>query len=157
MITIGEFEDFIHSELVYEQKIISVIDVESRQININNLGELYKFCGCTIKLEQMERYNKEIFQYCSYLSGEYKHNGPVTCHAFRAFENSKSFGMHTDPDDVVIYCIWGKKKIIVNGVLHILLPHDIIYIPANTPHEAINDEESLMLSFGLEKYFIDKM
>jgi hypothetical protein len=157
MIDLGEFEDFIHSELVYEQKIISVIDEESRQIFIDSISDLYKFYGCTIKLEQMERYSAVIYDYCELLINKYKHNGPVTCHAFRAFENSKSFGIHTDPDDVLIYCIWGKKKILVDGVLHILLPHDILFIPANTPHEAINEHESLMLSFGLEKYFIDRM
>lgn len=157
MISLSEFEQFIHSEFVYEQKLISVIDELGRQIYINNIHELYKYAGCTIKLEQMERYNKDIFDYCSFLADKFNHNGPVTCHAFRAFVNSKSFGLHTDPDDVVIYCISGKKTMMVDGVLTNLFPHDILFIPANKPHEAINEQESLMLSFGLEKYFIDKM
>lgn len=157
MIKLSDFEEFIHSDLVYEQKVISVIDEEGRQIYINNLGELYKYTSCTIKLEQMEKYNRGIFEYCHFLAKNHNHNGPVTCHAFRAFRQSTSFGLHTDPDDVIIYCISGKKKMIVDGIEHTLKPHDTLFIPANTPHEAINDDESLMLSFGLEKFYIEKL
>lgn len=157
MITIDEFENFLFSDIVYEQNVISVIDEQSRQIFINNLRELYDYSSCTIKLEQMEKYNLPIFEYCQKLAKEYNHHGPVTCHAFRAFRQSKSFGLHTDPDDVIMYCVYGQKKVIVDGVEHNLNPKDTLYIPANVPHEAINEEESLMLSFGLEKFFIEKI
>lgn len=157
MITLYDFENFIHTDLVYEQKLISIIDAEKKQIYIDNLGELYSHAFCTIKLEQMEKYNKEIFNHCQTLAKNYNHHGPVTCHAFRAFRQSSSFGLHTDPDDVIMYCVHGSKKIVVNGIEHILNAQDSLFIPANTPHEAINEEESLMLSFGLEKYYIEKL
>jgi mannose-6-phosphate isomerase-like protein (cupin superfamily) len=157
MIKLSGFEEFIHSDLVYQQKIISVIDENSRQIVLNNLAELYSYTSCTIKLEQMEKYNKQIFDYCHFLSANHNHYGPVTCHAFRAFRQSMSFGLHTDPDDVILYCIHGKKKMVVDGNEYILKPHDTLFIPANTPHEAINDDESLMLSFGLEKFYVEKL
>jgi hypothetical protein len=157
MITLEEFESFIHSDLIYEQKIISVIDKEGRQIFVDTLGELYKYPYCTIKVEQMEKYNNNIFKYGQLLSEKHKHYGPVTCHAFRSFRQSKSFGLHTDPDDVIIYCVSGKKKMIVDGLEYNMLPKDTIFISSNTPHQAINEDESLTLSFGLEKFYIEKV
>lgn len=157
MITLNEFENFLYTDLVYEQKIVSVIDDDSKQILIENIRQLHDYTNCTIKLEQMEKYNRSIFQECRFLSTKYFHFGPVTCHAFLAFKDSKSFGLHTDPDDVIIYCVFGEKKLIVNGMQHILLPKDSVYIPANTPHQAINEHESLTLSFGLEKFYIEKL
>lgn len=157
MISIEEFEKFIHSDLIYEQKIISVIDGEGRQISVDNMGELYRHTSCTIKVEQMEKYNIHIFNYCHQLSIRYGHLGPTTCHAFRAFRQSKSFGLHTDPDDVIIYCISGRKTIFVDGIKYNLLPTETVFIPANTPHEVVNEQESLILSFGLENFFIEKI
>ena len=157
MITLYDFENFIHTNLVYEQKLISIIDKEGRQIYLDNLRELYEYPSCTIKLEQMEKYNQEIFNYCQTLSKNHNHQKPITCHAFRAFKDSKSFGLHTDPDDVIMYCVYGSKKIIVNGVEHILKNQESLFIPTNTKHEAINEEESLVLSFGLEKFYIEKL
>lgn len=157
MITLYDFENFIYTDLVYEQKLISVINVDKNQIYLDNLRELYEYQSCTIKLEQMEKYNEEIFNHCQTLAKTHKHHGPITCHAFRAFRQSNSFGLHSDPDDVIMYCVYGSKKIIVDGIEHILKSQDSLFIPANTPHEAINEEESLMLSFGLEKFYIEKL
>jgi len=81
----------------------------------------------------------------------------VTCHAFRAFKNSKSFPEHTDPDDVFVEVAHGSLNLILNGKSIILNKGETIFIPANTKHQANNDEESLILSFGLEKYLIDKL
>jgi ribosomal protein L16 Arg81 hydroxylase len=157
MITLDEFENFLHTDLVYEQKIISVIDDQSRQIFLDGIGELYKHTGSTIKLEQMEKYSQSTFQKCQNLRKKYSHNGPVTCHAFLAFKGSKSFGLHIDPDDVIIECIFGSKTLFVNDVKNVLKSGDCIYIPANTPHEIINEDKSLILSFGLEKFYVEKI
>ena len=157
MITLYDFENFIHTNLVYEQKLISVIDKESRQIYVDNLKELYEYPSCTIKLEQMEKYNKEIFNYCQFLAKKYSHQGPITCHLFWSLKGSKSFGLHIDPDNVIILCIEGIKDIVVDNIKYKLKPQDSLFIPANTPHEAINEENSLMLSFGLEKFYIEKI
>jgi hypothetical protein len=157
MITLGEFEEFIHNDFVYEQRLISVINEEGKQIYLDNLGQLYKYNACTIKLEQMERYSSEIYNYCTELSKEFNNGLPVTCHAFRAFKKSTSFGLHTDPDNVIIKCVWGKKRMNVNGIICDILSGEHLFIKANTPHEALNDEESLMLSFGMEKFFKDRV
>jgi mannose-6-phosphate isomerase-like protein (cupin superfamily) len=157
MISLEEFENFIHLQLPYEQKIISVIDNYGRQITLNHLAELYRYSNCTIKLEQMEKYNSLIFKHCQFLTEKHSHKGPITCHLFRSFKDSKSFALHTDPDHVIIECIFGKKKIILNGKEKILFPGESLFIPANTPHEATNDDESLTLSFGLEKFYTEKI
>jgi len=160
MITLDEFENFLHTDLVYEQKIISVIDDQSRQIFLDGIGELYKHTGSTIKLEQMEKYNESIFQKCQELKSRYSHPGPMTCHAFLAYKGSKSFGLHTDPDDVIIECIFGSKTLYVdtkNDRKHVLKQGEYIFIPANTEHEIVNEEKSLILSFGFEKFYTEKL
>ena len=51
MITIDEFENFIQYDLVYEQKLISVLDDLGRQIYIDDLGQLHSNYGKTVKVE----------------------------------------------------------------------------------------------------------
>lgn len=104
----------------------------------------------------MEKYSPEIFNMCNGLAKERKHYGPVTCHVFRSYADSVSFPMHTDPDDVVLMVMHGTKYIEMAGRKYALTPNNTLFIPANTPHQAINTHDSLMLSFGLEKFMIDK-
>jgi mannose-6-phosphate isomerase-like protein (cupin superfamily) len=157
VINIENFEKFIYKESVYQENIIYVIDDFGRQILLENLGQLQKNFKKTIKVELMEKFNFEIYEFCESLKQKYKHNGPVTCHAFRAFEHSKSFPEHIDPDDVFLLVIFGEKKILMNGQSIVLKEGDTLFIPANTKHQAINEKESLMLSFGLEKFLTDKI
>ena len=157
MITISEFENFIQHEIVYQQNIISIIDDLGRQIYLSNLGQLHSNYGKTIKVESMEKYNDKIFNKCKGLAEFYKHTGPVTCHAFRSFQNSKSFGPHVDPDDVYLLVVYGTKNIYHEGKMNTLNYGDSLFIPSNTIHEAFNYKESITLSFGLEKFLIDKL
>jgi len=160
MITLNEFENFLYTDLVYEQKIVSVIDDQHRQILIENIRQLHDYTNCTIKLEQMEKYNEGIFQKCQELRKKYSHPGPVTCHAFLAFKGSKSFGVHTDPDNVIIECLFGSKTLYVatkNDRRHVLKQGEYIFIPANTEHEIINEEKSLILSFGFENFILKNL
>ncbi len=62
MITLNEFENFLYTDLVYEQKIVSVIDDQHRQILIENIRQLHDYTNCTIKLEQMEKYNEGWYE-----------------------------------------------------------------------------------------------
>ena len=64
--------------------------------------------------------------------------------------------MHTDPDDVIIYCIEGTKSLIVNNQYIKLQAGEEIFIPANTLHQALNEHHAFTLSFGLEKFLKDK-
>lgn len=157
MITLDEFHHFIEQNLVYEEQLISIIDDQGKQIFLDNLGQLHSNYGKTIKVEGMEKYNSKIFKKCKFLAKKYSHIGPVTCHAFRSFDNSISFPMHTDPDDVYLHVVWGQKKIQFDNFEVQLKKGDRFLIPANTPHKAVNEKPSLMLSFGLEKFLVDKL
>jgi mannose-6-phosphate isomerase-like protein (cupin superfamily) len=156
MITLDEVVEFIHNPLAYEQKLVSIINTKGEQILLSSPSELYTAEASTIKIEGMEKYSKQLWEESQYYAIKYKHYGPVTCHAFIAKENSPSFPLHTDPDDIVIRCVEGVKDMEVSGEYIILEPGQEIYIPANTEHRAINKHHSLMFSFGLEKFLKDK-
>lgn len=158
MITVEEFEEFLLCDFPYEQKIVSVIDDFGRQIIVENLGQLHSNYGKTVKVESFEKYNAEIYQYCESLKKKYSHNGPVTCHAFKSFKNSKSFPMHEDLDDVFIFVVDGKKTFeFENEKKQTLKKNESLFIQSRKRHKALNEEESLILSFGIEKFYKDKL
>jgi mannose-6-phosphate isomerase-like protein (cupin superfamily) len=156
MITLDEIVGFIHNPLAYQQKLVSVINNKGEQIPLNYFNELYSYDNATIKVEGLERYSENIWNKCKKYALKYNHNGPITCHGFIAKQDSPSFGMHIDPDDVIIYCVEGIKTLIVNNDYIILKAGDEIHIPANTAHQALNEYAAFTLSFGLEKYLKDK-
>jgi mannose-6-phosphate isomerase-like protein (cupin superfamily) len=157
MISYNEFERFALSDYALEQKIVSVIDNLGRQIQIESVSHFLSYTKCTIKIESMEKYNQKFFEYCQTLATKYNHTGPVTCHGFRAYADSPSFPIHKDPDDVLIYVVKGVKTMEIQGKIAQIVAGDSILIPANIPHRAINTHDSLMLSFGLEKFMSDKV
>lgn len=157
MLTYNEFETFALSNYALEEKIVNVIDPNGRQILIESVSQFFSYDKCTVKIQSMEKYNRNIFDYCLELKRSRNHNGPVTCHAFRAYKNSVSFGLHVDPDDVFLYVVEGVKVIEIEGNATQLGVGESIFIPANTPHRALNQYDSLMLSFGLEKFMCDKV
>lgn len=155
MRSVNEFEAFIGREFVYKHNLVSVIKNSGHYL-VHSHAELLKlYHGCSIKLEGLERYSRELAIKCAGLKIMYDHPGPMTCHAYRAFPGSESFGQHCDPVPVFLEVIEGTKNMIVDNQWHTLQAGDTLLIPANTPHEAINQDDSLMLSFGLESYLID--
>lgn len=156
MITIDEVVEFIHNPLAYEQKLVSIINTKGEQILLSSFSELYSSEPHTVKVEGMEKYSRKIWNMCQFYGLKYDHSGPVSCHAFLAKEDSPSFGLHADPDDVVIYCAQGVKTMEIDGRYIQLEPKEDVIIRANTPHRALNTHSSLMLSFGLEKFLSDK-
>ena len=157
MLSYSEFEKFALSNYALEEKIVNIIDYNGRQIVIESVSQFLSYQGSTVKIQSMEKYNRTIFAKCQELSLQLNHDGPVTCHAFRAYPDSVSFGMHTDPDDVYLFVTEGLKTMEVDGKYIQLLAGQSILIPANTPHQAHNTHSSLMLSFGLEKFMIEKI
>jgi hypothetical protein len=109
MLTYDEFEKFSLSNYALEEKIVSVIDYHGRQVQIESVSQFLSYQGCTIKIQSMEKYNSEIYKYCKYLTETKNHNGPVTCHAFRAYPDSVSFDMHKDPRLPFPYIIYYIK------------------------------------------------
>lgn len=152
MNNINEFEAFIRQEFVYKQNLISVIQNGGHQ-QVHRYQELaQRYTGCSIKLEGMERYSRELAIKCAGLKIYYDHTGPVTCHAYRAYPGSESFPSHSDPMPVFLEVVEGVKHMIIDGEWYELHAGDHKFIPAGTPHEAVNQDDSLMLSFGLEDY-----
>lgn len=156
MISLDEVVGFLHNPLPYEQKLVSIINDKGEQIPLNHFSELYSNQLKTVKLEGMERYSHAIYNRCSWYKIKYAHTGAVTCHGFIANENSPSFGMHTDPDDVIIYCVDGEKSLIIGDKYITVKAGEEVFIPANTPHMALNEKSAFTLSFGLETFLIDK-
>jgi mannose-6-phosphate isomerase-like protein (cupin superfamily) len=157
MLKLNDVVEFIHNPLPYQQNLVSVINTKGEQILLCSSNELYSSEPQTIKIEGMERYSSVVYEMCELYKEWHHHVGPVTCHAFIAQVDSPSFGMHTDPDDVIIYCCEGRKSMIVNNHYILIEEGHSIFIPAGTPHQALNEYVAFTLSFGLEKYLIDKL
>lgn len=156
MITHDEVVEFIHNPLAYEQNLVSKINTKGEQILLSSFSELYSKEPHSIKIEGMEKFSKKVWEECINLGKIYNHDGPITCHVFIAYEDSPSFAMHTDPDDVIIHCCYGIKTMIIDGEYKVIKQGESVYIPANTQHQALNEFDATTLSFGLEKYLKDK-
>lgn len=156
MITLDDVVKFIHNPLSYEQNLVSFINTKGEIIPLSSFSELYSDEPKTVKVEGMERFSKEVYDLCEHFRHLHSFVGPITCHAFIAQEDSPSFPMHTDPDDVIIYCCEGRKSMDINGQYITLEVGESVWIPANTPHRALNEHASMILSIGLERYLIDK-
>jgi len=157
MITVDEFNSFIEQNLVYEEQLISIINYQGQQIFLDNLGQLHSNYGQTIKVEGMEKYNSFIFNECKKLSVLYNHEGPITCHAFRAFDSSNSFPKHCDPDDVYLFVVDGQFDLNIKEKKYTLKKGDNFFISAGEPHFATHNHSCLILSFGLEKFLVNKI
>lgn len=149
--------EFLYNRLAYEQKLVSVINFDEKQILVESFGELNRFDKKTIKIEGMERFSKEIWDKCKHYALLYDHTGPVTCHAFLSTESSPSFPLHSDPDDVIIYCLNGIKTMLIDDDNFVIRCGEEVFIKSNTPHRAINTHSSIILSFGLENFLSEKI
>lgn len=157
MFTKLNFLKAIQSKYIYEQNMVFSIDENGRERSVENFAEIMRYPLRSVKIERMEDYNKKILSYCEQLRERYMHFGPITCHLFYANAGAYSFREHTDPDDVIIYCCEGQKIINVDGAFFNILPDSWKKIPANTPHQALNETEALTLSFGLETFIEDRV
>lgn len=137
----GEFWGFLLSEECFNQHDVSFIDHNGNQHYIKE-NDYYSYMGSvsdlmgtkyTVKVEQMER----------------KFEVDGTAHMFYNVEGSPSFGVHTDPVDVVIKCCDGIKHMEVNGETKKIAKGESIRIPAGTEHKAVNTTKALMISYGI--------
>lgn len=156
MITSEELLGFLTRQLPYEQKIVSYIDRSGLQHYVDKFTDIPQLANITLKVEGMEKYSSEIWNFLQKLSNKYNFKGPLTAHCFYAHPSSPSFGRHTDPDDVLIYCTEGVKTLFVEETYYELKEGESVFIPADTPHEITNKYKSVMLSIGFEKFMIEK-
>lgn len=105
----------------------------------------------TIKFEGIER--NPLFLHLwfvlkeQYMPGERE----ASIHLFSAKKDGYSFPDHTDPDDLIIYCVNGTKTMNVAGVDYEIKKGQGLIMPANVVHRATNQYDSIMLSIGFKK------
>jgi len=138
-----EFHNLLRSEEAFSMAMTSYIDVDGLQHFINE-NDYISYLGIidslllrndiTIKLEKYEKL-------CNYNDG--------TCHIFYARSNSPSFNTHTDPVDLILQVTHGSKTLEINQTFITARSGHSLFVPANTPHRAINLDESIMLSWGI--------
>lgn len=140
--TFESFEEFLLSSECFETNDVSIIDSDGNQHYLDQ-SDYFAYQGeviqmlmntDTIKVEQFEKQ----FGYTD-----------RTAHIFYNKKNGPSFGVHTDPVNVLIECLDGIKYIEIDGKEVELKPNDTVSIPANTPHRALNYEKALMISYGI--------
>jgi mannose-6-phosphate isomerase-like protein (cupin superfamily) len=150
-------DQILFSNFSYEQEFIKIITSPEICINALNVNDTVRHADKTIKIEAMERFSETLYRLCRRIADELNHDGPVTCHLFLSRINSDSFPSHTDPDDVLLYVVDGEKTIILSNETVTLTPGQALFMPYGTVHQAINRKDSIMLSFGLERYTLEKL
>lgn len=139
-----DFEDYVLSHEAYMWDRTFYIDIDGKDVKI--ISDTYEEYFAKVQIKLAEQFDSIKVEGIERIAGWTE----GTIHAFRYWENSPSFGTHTDPVDVIIEVQQGYKTIEVNGKIHNLDElHKVIDIPANTPHRALNDKEGLMFSYGL--------
>jgi len=108
--------------------------------------------GWTVKAENIEHWNRELLIRALEIHPKYR----PSLHLYIGQEGGTSFGMHTDPDPVVVTCVQGEKVFHLEGYDPFTLrPNEWLYIPPNHPHEAISTTISAVVSVGFHKWTQD--
>lgn len=141
--TYQDFEDYFTSKEAFENKRSFYIDISGKDsiIESDTYEEYLAIAQTKLALQQETLKIEGIEKLCGFKNG--------TIHAFRYWQDSPSFGVHTDPVDVVIEVKQGWKVMEVTDQKYSIFEGCILTIPANTPHRALNEEEGLMFSYGL--------
>lgn len=149
-------DDILSSPYPYEQQLVKILN-KGIVIDAMSVSDVLEHSDKVIKIEGYEKLCPTLFQACKDLAEVMEHDGPVTCHLFISPKGGKSFPTHTDPDDVFLYVVSGMKHMAVNDDVKLLTAGDSLLIPRDTPHRAYNLNDSKMLSFGLERFIVEKL
>jgi len=150
-------DDVLSSPYAYEQEMVKIILPQGDTLTARSIMDVLKHENCVMKIEGYEKLTQRLFQFCKSTAKHLGHKGPVTCHLFKSPKGSASFPMHTDPDHVFLVMVEGTKAIETPERTWTLKAGDNLYLPAGTPHRAINVEDSIMLSVGLELFTVKKL
>ena len=126
-------------DFLYNGTVAMIIDDLGRDhvIELNLINYYIAEEKYTVKVEGMENYFTEYL--------------PNTVHCYVSPKNAPSFSEHLDPMDVKIICIKGIKTLKVRGKDVFLNEGESIFLPSNTPHQATNLYDSIILSIGYER------
>jgi mannose-6-phosphate isomerase-like protein (cupin superfamily) len=153
-----QVDRILASTYAYEQNLVVAIGTpDGSQILHSPQQYAQDFSFCSTKIERMEHLSLTIANICYSIRASQHHVGPITAHLFIAPETGLSFKEHTDPDDVLLYMVEGRKLFVVAGREIWLETGESLFIPANTLHQAFVDGYSLMLSIGLESWIEEKL
>jgi mannose-6-phosphate isomerase-like protein (cupin superfamily) len=150
-------DEVLFSPYTYQQEFIKIIVSPDVCINALNVADTVRHADKTIKIEGMEKLSNTLYRLCRQIADKMSHDGPVTCHLFLSRSGSESFPVHTDPDNVLIYIVNGEKTIVLDNETITLTTDQALFMPYGTNHQAINQKESIMLSFGLERFIVEKL
>jgi mannose-6-phosphate isomerase-like protein (cupin superfamily) len=138
---------------VYDEQLAFRIDEKGMVHRLTGALDAFSMEPKTLKIEAVERVFADINAEMEFLRKRHNHRPPMNAHLFWAQPGSPSFDLHTDPIDVIIELKYGTKVMEVNGERHVLdSDHPSVYIPAGTPHRAINEAESITISYGFLDY-----
>lgn len=156
MLTSDQFFTALESPYLYEQFLVFLISKDGKIRHATDFADVINSNDCSIKVEGMERFSREISQYCNKIKAMKADTALVSCHAFYSEAGQPSFTEHTDKTDVLLFCVEGKKTLTVNGEKQELWGRRrTMLITEGTPHKATNEFTSLTLSFGFEKFIED--
>ncbi len=140
--TFEEFFDFLMSEECFNKCAVSFINNKGEQQYVEH-DNLFAYQGRvvdlwfsgddTIKVENYERIQP--------------YDG--TIHIFYAPVDAPSFPVHTDPIDIYIECLDGCKIMEIDDKYVVIEKGTKVFIPAETPHIALNSEKALTFSYGV--------
>lgn len=104
--------------------------------------------GWTIKVENVEHFNQSLLTKASQFP-----SARASFHLYIGQKGGASFGMHTDPDPVLVVCLQGRKTFHLKGYEPFtMVKGDWVFIPANHPHEALSDDKSAIMSVGFHEW-----
>lgn len=149
-------DELLSSSYPYDQGLVKIVR-DGGSFDAFSLMDVLHYEDRPLKVEGIERFNLMLYNECQRLGTHFNHVGPLSCHLFRSPKGSISFPLHEDLDDVVVHMVKGRKIFeSPSGDLE-LLEGESIFIPRGVKHRAVNVEASLMLSFGLERFIVEKL
>jgi len=161
-----EIDSFLNSKIGYIDRKIYIIDKDDNGFytyeDVFDKKDYIKKMTLNNKyvtmLKNIESINKVVWEFCQNISYRIRRkNLPVSVYCFISPEGSISFDMHDDPDDVLIYVVHGEKCMETFNKEYILKKGQCLFIPKKTQHRAINKKESVILSIGLDEFYMDKI
>lgn len=156
-IDIDTFFGWMTWPVLYYENAFHYVDKDRSVKPVRSLHQALGLSDHTIKMTSLEKMNPALAKESRLLAEYMRHEGPVTCHAFYSKPNSYAFGSHDDYYDVLLRVVEGVKTMSVEGKIYRITPEDGYFlIPDGCYHHATNEEESLMLSFGMETFLEDR-
>jgi len=142
---------------LYLEGMVSRIDEDHMIRPVESMAEAFDNKLKTIKIEELEKVFEWVYLETLNVKREANHNGPCNAHLFWAPANGPSFVRHEDPYDIYLKWMWGTKTIEIDGeVITLNADNPGVWVPAGTPHRGVNIEESIMISFGNERFLEDR-